>query len=532
MRRRTFLTAASAGIAAACSGLSGEETPPETAPTADSSQTSSTTPPSSSTTTSTTIPFETEDGTSPFGLGVASGDPTTDAVVIWTRLVDGITGNPVFEADVEVDWFVTTRPGDPSAVVASGTTVTDVSVGHSVHVDVQELEPGSTYFFWFEAQGSTSPVGRARTVPTDPKSLRVVAASCQHYEEGFFGAWHHAAAEGADLAVMLGDMIYVRSGTSPTVRSHGSEPPTDLDGLRRRWALYVGQSPMQRVRATMPMCAMWDDNEVASNYAGSAAYRREPTGQFIQRRAAAYQAWWEHQPVRVGPPSEAGLRIHRAIRWGSLANLWLLDERQYRSPHVCDRLDDLPAIDACSDIDDPTRTMLGTDQEDWLADGIATSDARWEVVASQTVVADWLIEVGDISGLNHDQWDGYAPARQRLFEALVAADRALILAGDVHLGAVNNIKTPDGRNITELVTPSISSRLDDRLALGLQMTVGNSETVHHFDTEHHGYVVVDIEQDFATARFRHVDTSVPAGALEPGPAVDLDGRGTLIVSDS
>ncbi|MEZ5281790.1 MAG: alkaline phosphatase D family protein [Acidimicrobiales bacterium] len=532
MQRRTFLSLAAVGAATACTGGGNSDSAVTTsvspAPTTGAPTTEPTGPAETAATT-TTIPFQAGIGAAPFGLGVASGDPSTDGFVIWTRLVDGSAGNPVFSGPVEVSWWVATEPG--AAAVASGTTITDETLGHSVHVVAEGLSPDTVYFYGFDVGGVASPMGRSRTSPTSAASTRVAFASCQHYEDGYFTAWDHIVEDQPDMAIVLGDMIYTRSGTEPKVREHGTSTPGDLTAFRRRWALYTAEEPLQRARASMPVCAVWDDNEVLSNYSADSPSGAQPTAEFAALRQAAYRAWWEHQPVRTGPPDESGaLQIYRKLDWGDLATLWLLDERQYRSAQVCERLEALPAIEACEAIDDPSRTMLGQAQEEWLDEGISGSRAVWQLLASQTVVADWLIEVGDIAGLNNDQWDGYSPARDRLLATLSKADRALIVSGDVHLGAVNMVRGPNDTAFTELVTPSISSALDDRLALGLELTVAASDDVAYFETRHHGYVLVDITPGLATATFRHVDPASPSSPAANGPIVEANGRGALAVT--
>lgn len=524
MDRRTFLAIGAAATAAACSGgggLASEATLVGSTPTNE-------TPTNATATSDPGRPVEAFDivaGAAPFGLGVSSGDPDTTSVAIWTRLVDGAAGTPSAAGPVEVRCVVSRDP-DGAQIVFDSTVTVDESTGHSVHVVAEPLEPATRYYFWFEALGSTSPIGRTSTIDPSATNLRVVVASCQNYEDGYFTAWTHAAAEDADLLVHLGDAVYMRGGIRG-VRSHGEGRPTDLAGLRRRWALYRSDTDLQRAHGSTPYVAVWDDNEVVSNYAADAAYNEAPTADFMAFRSAAYQAWWEHQPTRLPAPVDGEIRIEREVKFGDLASLWLLDGRQHRSAQVCEPLDSLPAIEPCAELDDDSRTMLGADQEQWLAASIAASSSTWHVVAQATVVSDWTISVAGLTGINHDQWDGYPAARTQLLNALALAPRALLLSGDVHLGAVGRVDE-GSLSVVEVITPSISAALQDELALGLSLTIPSLPHVEYFDTSHNGYVVVSLGPSDATARMRHVDSTTPGAPVETGPAFSLDGQGGLI----
>jgi len=540
--RRRFLAGSAALATGACSGSAVEpltsEANPDTAPTtlgADLSTTSSITTPSSEapsseaapTTTATDSPFSPEPGTAPFGLGVASGDPTSDGFVLWTRLVDGSAGNPVADGEAVVSWAVAQAP-TMNEPVASGTISTNSSLGHSVHVVVKSLEADSIWYYQFEYEGSFSPVGRTRTFG-GALAARLVVASCQHYEDGHFGAWRHAVGDNPDLIVHVGDAIYTRAGLEPTQRSHGSQRPTDLDSFRRRYALYWAEPDLQLAHASAPWCSVWDDNEVVSNYAANRDQRGETTAEFAATRAAAYAAWWEHHPVRTPPPDDTGLEIHRRVHLGPAATLWLLDGRQFRSAQVCDRLVTLPAIERCDDVDDAARTMLGPEQEQWLEAGLTSETSTWQLVAQQTVVADFGIELGGTTGINNDQWDGYGPARDRLLTSL-SNKSAVVLSGDIHAGAITKLRLGGDVVANEIVTPSISSKIDPLLALGLALTVGSKPDVVHFDATNHGYVLLHVDADQITAEFRHVDAATLSGTVTAGPIAIIDRDANLTLA--
>ena len=523
--RRGFLAGSLAAIAAACRASTEDSIPstsvvPPTDPGA-SSTSPTTVAPTTESATATTQPFEPTVGAAPFGLGVASGDPSEDGFVIWTRLTDGSGGNPVVDGDVAVRHIVSTLPDLSDPVIEDETTTTE-ALGHSIHVTVSGLSPNREYFYGFELDGVRSPVGRSVTLGP-AASRRVILASCQHYEDGYFGAWRRATEEFADLVVHVGDAIYTRDGIGEPVRTHGSPRPTTLDDYRRRYSLYRADPDLQAAHSSMPWCAVWDDNEFVSNFAGG------DTELDSERVLAAYQAWWEHNPVRSGPPIEGEpLVIDRTVTFEGLADLYLLDGRQYRSGQVCDRLSGLPAIERCAAVDDETRTMLGQRQEDELSAALQKHGDRWQIIAQQTVMADYSINAGADTGINNDQWDGYAAARDRLLRSIGTA-KTVVLSGDIHAAAINDLEV-DGTVVAhEIVSPSVTSKIDPVVALGLAFTVGARPNVHHFNTSTHGYVVIDVASDAVTATFRDVTTSSTPGRVSSGPAARVSAARQLTV---
>ena len=238
------------------------------------------------------------------------------------------------------------------------------------------------------------------------------------------------------------------------VRSHDGDEPTDLAGYRARYEQYLADPQLQASRAACPWLVIWDDHEVENNYAGLVPEDPSEADGFAARRAAAYQVWWEHMPVRLPPPADGeAYPIHRRVQWGALADLLLLDGRQYRSDQAC--LDVTLSFEPpCREAVEPTRTMLGTDQERWLDDAFAAATGTWTVLGQQTVMTDLRLPNGAI--LSHDQWDGYAPARDRLLRRAAGVDRVVVLTGDIHLAAVGTLP---GVGV-EFVTTSISSAND------------------------------------------------------------------------
>jgi alkaline phosphatase D len=352
----------------------------------------------------------------PFTLGVASGDPLADRVVLWTRLAPeplaagGGGGMPA--EPYTVFWEVANDEAFRS-LARTGSAVADPSLGHSVHVDVNGLEPDRWYFYRFHAGGHVSPVARTRTMPARdaaPALLRFVSASCQNYRAGFYTAHAAIAQEDIDLVTFLGDYIY-ESGQGDGVRDHDGPRIQDLAGYRNRYALYKSDANLIAAHRICPWITTWDDHEVANNYVGSIADENgpdfgQPPEYFAQLRAAGYQAWYEHQPVRLLPPKGDSFRIYRDLAFGDLAKLFVLDTRQYRTDQQCG--DSLSPV--CAGFPDPQGDVLGAAQEAWLLGGLGASSSVWNVLAQQIVFAP--TPAGPLR--NFDQWDGYPLARQRL----------------------------------------------------------------------------------------------------------------------
>jgi alkaline phosphatase D len=385
-----------------------------------------------------------------FQLGVASGDPTPTGAVIWTRLAprplepDG----GMSAGRVGVTWEVA-EDDNFRQIVKQGRATAAWELSHSVHVDVDGLSPDRWYFYRFMSGDTTSPVGRLRTAPalTSATPLRFAVASCQHYEFGHFTAYRHMAAEELDLVTHLGDYIYEYAETQFTtnpnrIRAHLGLEIRTLDDYRRRYAQYKSDPLLQAAHARCPWIVTWDDHEVDNNYARLIGENvMESEEQMRARRAAGYQAWWEHQPVRVPRArSWADLSITRAFEWGTLARFWVLDTRQYRSDQPCD---DGDRAVPCGSWADPSQTMLGDVQERWLIEGLGTSRASWQVLAQQVMVAPFDGQAGEGVRTSMDQWSGYPAARDRLLGAIAqrAPNRTVVLTGDIHSSWVNELRS-------------------------------------------------------------------------------------------
>jgi alkaline phosphatase D len=381
----------------------------------------------------------------PFQLGVASGYPRPDGVVLWTRLL-----GPLAPAPIGVRWEIAADEA-MQRVVASGSAEAHPDWAHSVHVEARGLEPDRWYWYRFRAGDAASPVGRTRTSPAPDAAvsrLRFAFASCQQYEQGWFTAHRYLAADDLDLIAFLGDYIYESSWGREHVRKHDAGEPYTLDEYRARYALYKRDPDLQRSHLACPWIATWDDHEVDNDYANDVPEDGLPREQFLARRAAAYRAFYEHMPLPASMrPGASEMRIYTVQSWGRLASFFVLDDRQYRAPQVCPSKKGGSTVldaDSCPALADPSRTMLGAAQEAWLDRAFAGSKAGWNIVAQQTLMARLDRKPGDGLRVWTDGWDGYPAARRKLLESIAARRLAnpVVIGGDVHMNCVADLK-PD-----------------------------------------------------------------------------------------
>jgi alkaline phosphatase D len=500
LSRRAFLALGATIVAGACSSGNDDAgaTPsttaapsaPSTIPTTTPPTEPSTAPPTSTTTTTTTPSTTAPLAADPFLLGVASGDPDATSVVLWTRLVGDLPDA------VDIAWE-TAADETFTDVLATGTATATAADGHSVHVVAAVAGPVA---YRFAAGGFTSPVGRAAPAGA-AEALRIAAATCQHWETGYYAAHRDLVAWQPDAVVFLGDFIYegaARPVGEGRVRAHDGAEPVDLAGYRARYAQYLSDGDLQASRAACPWFVIWDDHEVENNYAALEPQDPADRAAFATRRAAAYQAWWEHMPVRLDRPVD-GVEaiIYRQASFGDLLDLVLLDGRQFRSDQACGDVG-LSTDPACPEAADPARTMLGTTQEAWFAGTIATSQATWAVLGQPTVLTDLRLPNGGV--LNYDQWDGYAPARDRLLAAAApVAGRMVVLTGDIHLAGVGLLPGLGA----EFVTASISSAGD--IPPAVQPILASFEDIVDAELVHRGYTRHTVTRAGWTAEYRIVD---------------------------
>ena len=428
-----------------------------------------------------------------FALGVASGQPHAQGMVLWTRLV-----GPALPEQVDLSWELAEDEAF-TRIAARGVEQAVAQDAYSVHAEPTDLKPARRYWYRFSALGQRSAAGRTATAPAADAvvpRLDFAIASCQRYDVGHYAAWTHAAREDLDLICFLGDYIYEYTTARNAVRPHAGGPLVLLDDYRGRYAQCKSDPALQAAHAACPWLLVWDDHEVENDYAGVQGQRLQAA--FAAQRAAAYQAYWEHMPLpKAARPRDGSLRMYGSLDWGRLARLHLLDDRQYRDPQACPPFgrggSNTVDLRDCVALSDPRRTLLGAAQEQWLA-GNWSLDRPWNLLAQQTLMArfNWA-DPARGGRFWTDGWDGYAPARQRLLGAV--AERkvpgVVVLGGDVHANYVADLRADvdDPRApvlATEFCGTSISSlglpqaRIDEARAF--------NPHIHHARADQRGYV--------------------------------------------
>ncbi|WP_067247897.1 alkaline phosphatase D family protein [Streptomyces sp. DSM 15324] len=445
-----------------------------------------------------------------FKLGVASGDPLPTAIVLWTRVLPATPGNSgILPPTVPVTWELAADSGFTS-IVRSGTATASGSLGHSVHVDVTGLTPATDYWYRFKALDRTSPTGRTRTTPaagSTPENLRIALASCQNWQHGYFTAYRDMRAQQPDLVLFVGDYIYESSAYSYRVRRHeGTGQPVTLAQYRARHEQYNTDPDLQAMRAAAPFVVVFDDHEVEQDWAGDVANDPVawPTAKFRARRAAAFQAFYEHMPIRTAQrPSGPDVQMYRSLDFGTLARLHVLDTRQYR---------DDQATTAAGALQNG-RVIMGDTQREWLVQSMSGSGARWNLVASQVMMAetDFLAGVG--KEWSYDAWDGYQKERAALLAEFQDVRNPVVLSGDRHRTIVSDLKLdfadPDSAVVgAEFVGTSISSSGDEDLAAFAAEWAPKLADNPHWKMidARRGYLLLDITADGIEARLRAIST--------------------------
>jgi alkaline phosphatase D len=458
----------------------------------------------------------------PFALGVASGDPTSMSVVLWTRLAprplepDGGMGTD----PVEVRWEVA-EDETFAKPVASGKELATPQLAHSVHVTARGLQPDRWYFYRFHAGEAVSPVGRTRTMPdrlAQPDRLRFAFASCQHYETGLYTAYEQMARDDVDLVFHLGDYIYEDGGRDGRLRSHAGEEIKSLADYRIRHSQYRADPLLHGMHAQCPWLVTWDDHEVDNNYAAGISEHADVSGEeLLTRRANAYQAYYEMMPLSPRSlPRGPHMQLYRHAAFGRLADFYVLDTRQYRT----DQPNDARRSPLNDDAFDPQGSLLGDDQRTWLQSRLLASHGRWNVLAQQVMMGLVGFQNRDEEPLVYsmDQWPSAAHERKRLMEFL--AERRIpnpvVLTGDIHSNWVNDLRVDD-RNLeaqvvaTEFVGTSISSGGNgiDKIRSHDELLSDNPFVKFH--NAQRGYVRCDVTPTEWTSRYMVVDDVTKPG---------------------
>ncbi len=464
-----------------------------------------------------------EPAPAPFCLGVASGDPDATSVVLWTRLAPEPLepGGGMEPVPVDVRWEIATDPA-MTQVIRRGAVRALPERGHAVHAFAQGLPSDRWLWFRFHAMGVASPIGRTRTFPAPGvrnTRMRLVLASCQHYEQGFYAAWRDAVEQDADFVVMVGDYIYeYATNTDPRLpRQHAGPETKTVDQYRQRYAQYRLDPFLRAMHESCPFIVTWDDHEVENNYA-SFIPEVDPNDpqtiqEFIRRRENAYRVYAESMPIRPSRlVSTNETTLYRRLSFGSLAELYVLDTRQYRTDQPCG--DGLQFL--CADALAPSATLTGGTQEQWLFDGLRSSTATWNVLAQQVMMMKW--DLGSLLGLkgffNMDAWDGYPVQRQRIMDFLATAkpNNPVVLTGDIHSSWAADLKQnfDDPASATvgvEFVGTSISSFFGDENVPLVRATLPANPHIKFFDGLKRGYVLCTVDENFWRTDFRAVENA-------------------------
>jgi len=405
------------------------------------------------------------------------------------------------------------------SIVRSGTTAAEPAWAHCVHVEVNGLAPERWYWYRFLTAGAESSIGRTRTAPlanaVNPR-LRFAFASCQQYEQGYFNAYRHIAADAPDLVAFLGDYIYESTWGRDHVRKHDRPEPYTLDDYRGRYTQYRSDPDLQAAHAACPWIVTWDDHEVDNDYADDRPEDGMERTPFLERRAAAYRAYYEHMPLPERmKPKGADMRIYATLDWGTLARFCTLDDRQYRSWHACPRPgrrggSNTVDIQQCEGLASPGRSMLGRAQERWLDGALGESRAAWNVLAQQTPMAQFDQKPGAGRRAWTDGWDGYPAARQRLLDSISSRKVAnpVVLGGDVHAFNVNQLKAdfdkPDSPIVaSEFVCTSITSQAWSQERLN-QFLPDNPHMLL-VDSRYRGYARADVAPGRMSVELRAIE---------------------------
>ena len=484
----------------------------------------------------------------PFRLGIASGDPSHDGFVIWTRLCpepfDDHGGMPI--GPVDVDWFVYEDEG-MKRIARKGSERAWPELGHSVHVELSGLEPDRPYWYRFILGRDKTQLGRTRTLPRPGSPLdrvRFAVAGCQHYEHGLFTAYEHLSREDVAFVWHYGDYIYEdrarqvnynRDGSPATfVREHVGTDCYSIGDYRRRYAQYKMDPSLQAAHRALPWFTTFDDHEVADNWTSTVSPYQADPALFTFRRAAAMQAYYEHMPLRRSSMPRGGeMQLFRRARIGDLMTAHFMDTRQYRSPLPCRGGFEA----ACPDVAKPSVTVLGKPQEDWLLAGLHARGSRWNLLAQQVMMMpiDRRAGADEVSIRNLDSWAGYDPAREQLLAAIDGIRNVIVMTGDEHQNFAGEVRRDDGRGkavASEFVISSISTGGDGWVKPELAAYIRANNPCLGYSSDKRGYAICDVSRDSWQTIFRGVDQVSSPGAVVTTLKIATVERGQPTISFS
>jgi len=427
-----------------------------------------------------------------FTHGVASGDPLQDRVILWTRVLPG-SGQP---ETIELEWQVASDQRF-SNIVANGLASTGPERDFTLKIDATGLEPGQTYFYRFNAQGVSSPIGRTRTLPAaGVGQARLAVVSCSNFPQGYFNVYREIAARDCDAVVHLGDYIYEYADggyANPLMLEKGRHVQpiheiVSIEDYRMRYGLYRSDADLQAVHQSHPFICVWDDHEITNNTFKDGAENHnadQGEGEFGERRMAAIQVFYEWMPIREQSDIEQGI-IYRSFDLGDLASLIMMDTRLVGRDEQLTHNMNIDVIR--SRLADDSRSIIGAQQESWLAAQLrnsAEAGIPWQIIGQQVIMGrknipqvaneEFAPELRDaVAGsrygmlreraqlglpLNFDAWDGYPANRERVLDMFREhGNNVVVLAGDTHSSWAFDLHDDKGDAIAvEFGTPSVSS---------------------------------------------------------------------------
>jgi alkaline phosphatase D len=471
----------------------------------------------------------------PFTLGVASGDPLPDGIVLWTRLAPKpLEGGGMPMQPVEVGWELASDRAFRT-IAKKGVALARPELGHSVHVEVEGLEPGREYWYRFRAGAEISQIGRTKTAPPAGAAvdrLRFALCGCNHYETGYFTAFRRLAEEQFDFVFHSGDYIYEGRAdggrTDGRLRQHNGDEIYTLVDYRNRYALYKADRDLMAAHHSAPFITVFDDHEVENNYAGTIDENNTAPEVFLLRRAAAYQAYYEHMPLRKASiPAGSNIRIYRRMKFGNLIDFNALDTRQWRSDQPCGD----GGKTGCAAALDPAQTMLGAEQERWLFENLANASARWTVLGQQVYsFARDMAKANPNGRYSMDVWDGYVAARNRLYTRLkeTRAPNPIVLSGDVHVhfGADLKLDFTNPRSETigvEFTNTAVSSGGDGADVSANWEAIRGDNPHIKYHSARRGYVACTATPASMRAEFKILDkVSVPDQPVRIGGSLVVE----------
>lgn len=498
-----------------------------------------------------------------FAHGVASGDPSADGVVIWTRL--SLPASEDAAAEISAPWEIAADRAF-ATIIASGEATTSAARDYTVKAYVSGLNPGTTYYYRFKSgDGAVSPVGRTRTLPAGPlEAAKFAVLTCSNYPFGYFNVYDLVSRrDDIDAVIHLGDYIYEYGpdgygGEEGAKLGRPHDPPHELLTLadyRRRHAQYKADPLTQAMHGAHPMIAIWDDHEVADDswVGGAENHQPQTEGDWGARERAAIQAYFEWMPIREPEPGRRREAIFRSFSYGDLVTIVALESRLMARSQQIDYNEIAPKLKSKEDaqnfvknvLGDPSRRLLGAAQEAFVGAALKKSveaGQPWRVIANQVIMADVVapdlnphVTEKDIEELqaqwsqarsfiktsalglpmNFDAWNGYPASRERFYKTIreAGAEGVVVVTGDSHTWWANDLFDADGAHVgIELGAHSVTSPspfrrefLGGKGAEYALLTNKENKCVRYLSGENHGYISLEIGRDHAVARFVAVD---------------------------